>query len=149
MGGSLVHGLLSLAEIGHTIIDRANRGTVEQLGSGTALSRLAGEDADAVGARAMAGDEDALVHFTDVAESFAVGVFNLVHCFSPELVVIGGGMSRTGDLLLDPIRNALRQCGDLCPASRAEVVSAQGDDDVGLKGGAAYWIESRSRRAVG
>ena len=142
LGGRLVHGQLSLAEIGHTIIDLANHRTVEQLGSGTALSRLAGEDAAAVGARAIAGDEDALAYFTSVAGSFAVGVFNLVHCFSPELVVVGGGMSRTGDLLLDPIRKALSQCRDLCPASRAGVVLAHGDDDVGLRGGAAYWAES-------
>ena len=142
LGGRLLHGQLSLAEIGHTIIDRANHRTVEQLGSGTALSRLAGEDAAAVGARAMAGEEDARAHFATVADSFAIGVLNLVHCFSPELVVIGGGMSWAGDLLLDPIRKALSRCGDHCPASSAEVVPAQGDDDVGLMGGAAYWAES-------
>ena len=142
LGGHLLHGQLSLAEIGHTIIDQANHKTVEQLGSGTALSRLAGEDAAAVGARAIAGDEDAQAHFAEVAGSFAVGVFNLVHCFSPELVVIGGGMSQAGDLLLDPVRKALSQCDDLCPASSAEVVRAQGGDDVGLRGGAAYWAES-------
>jgi glucokinase len=143
LGGRLLHGRLSLAEIGHTIIDLAGHKTVEQLGSGTALSRLAGEDAAAVGARAVAGDADARALFSEVADSFAVGVFNLVHCFSPELVVVGGGMSRVGDLLLDPVRKALSECDDLCPASRAEVVPAQGDDDVGLRGGAAYWAESR------
>ena len=141
LGGRLLRGRLSLAEIGHTIIDLANHRTVEQLGSGTALSRLAGEDAAAVEARATAGDEDAQTQFRGVAESFAIGVFNMVHCFSPELVVIGGGMSRAGELLLDPIRKALSQCGDLCPASKAEVVLAEGDDDVGLRGAAAYWAD--------
>ena len=114
----MLHGQLSLAEIGHTIIDRASYRTVEQLGSGTALSRLAGEDAAAVGARALDGDEDARAHFTNVAESFAIGVFNLAHCFSPEIVVVGGGMARTGELLLEPIRRALRQCDGNCPPSR-------------------------------
>lgn len=141
LGGRLVHGQLSLAEIGHTIIDRDSNGTVEQLGSGTALSRLAGVDAAEVGARAIAGDEDAKALFSKVAESFAIGVFNMVHCFSPELVVIGGGVSRAGKLLLDPIRRALNECGDSCPASRAKVVHAQGGDDVGLRGGAAYWAD--------
>ena len=143
LGGRLMQGRLSLAEVGHTIIDRTSRGTVEQLGSGTALSRLAGEDAASVGARAIAGDEDAQALFTNVAENFAVGVFNMVHCFSPELVVIGGGMSRAGDLLLDTVRRALSQCGESCPASRAKVVRAQGDDDVGLLGGIAYWSDPR------
>ena len=112
-------------------------------GLGTALSRRAGEDAAAVGARAVACDADARAQFPEVADSFAVGVFNLVRCFSPELVVIGGGISRAGDLLLDPVRKALSECDDLCPASRAEIVPAQGGDDVGLRGGAAYWAESR------
>ena len=141
LGGRLVHGQLSLAEIGHTIIDRDRNGTVEELGSGTALSRLAGEDAAEVGARAISGDEDAQALFTKVAESFAIGVFNMVHCFSPELAVIGGGVSSAGDLLLDPIKSALSECGENCPASRTKVVRAEGDDDVGLRGAVAHWTD--------
>ena len=148
LGGRLLHGRLSLAEVGHTIIDRAGHGTVEGLGSGTALSRLAGEDAVAVAARASAGDEDAQAIFEKVAGDFAVGVFNMVHCFSPELVVVGGGMSRSGELLLGPVRRALSQCGDGCPASRAKIVRAQGDDDVGLMGGVAYWADLRAESGV-
>ncbi|MCH8150507.1 MAG: ROK family protein, partial [Planctomycetes bacterium] len=68
LGGRLLHGELSLAEIGHTIIDRSSSETVEDLGSGTALARLAGEDAASVAARAKAGDADALRHFARVAE---------------------------------------------------------------------------------
>ena len=141
LGGRLLRGELSLAEVGHTIIDRATRETVESLGSGTALARLAGEDAASVEARAVAGDIDALQHFATVAGDFAIGVFNLVHCFSPEIVVIGGGMSQAGDLLLDPIRAMLEQCGATCSSSRAKVVRAEGGDDVGLKGAAAYWTD--------
>ena len=126
-----------------TIIDLAGHRTVEQLGRGTALSRPAGEDAAAVGTRAVAGDADAREQFSDVSGSFAIDVFNLAHCVSPGLVVAGDGMSRAGDLLLDPVRKALNERDDLCPASGAEVVPAQGDDDVGLKGGTAYWTESR------
>ena len=45
LGGRLVRGRLSLAELGHTVIDRHTMQTVEDLGSGTALGRLAGENA--------------------------------------------------------------------------------------------------------
>ena len=55
LGGRLVRGRLSLAELGHTIIDRHTMQTVEDLGSGTALGRLAGEGAAAVSARGSAG----------------------------------------------------------------------------------------------
>ena len=142
LGGRLVHGRWSLAEVGHTIIDRATRATVGSLGSGTALERLTGEPASSVAERARAGDEDAMRHFSQVAGDLAIGVFNLVHCYTPEAVVIGGGMSQAGDLLLDPVRAALRECREGCPVSSVKVVQAQGGDDVGLKGAAAYWSDS-------
>ena len=145
--GRLLHGRLSLAEAGHTIIDWATGDTLENLGSGTALARAAGEDAAAVAARAAAGDHAAAQHFANTAEAFAVGVFNLVHCYSPEVVVIGGGMSRSGELLLAPIRERLARCRPNCAASTAKVVKAQGDDDVGLRGAYAYWMDCSSSAA--
>lgn len=143
IGGRLLHGGLSVAEAGHTIIDRATGDTLERLGSGTALARAAGEDAAVVASRAAQGDPDALRHFARAAEALAIGVFNLVHCFSPEVVVIGGGMSQAGELLLGPVRTRLERCEPTCPASRARVVKAQGGDDVGLRGGFAYWMDCR------
>ena len=145
IGGRLLKGRQSLAEVGHTIIERSSHSTVESLGSGTALARLAGDDAASVAARATARDAEALQLFATVAEAFATGVFNSVHSFSPEIVVIGGGMSKAGDLLLDPVREMLTGCGEECPAARVKVVGAHGDDDVGLKGAAAYWIDSSLR----
>ena len=145
LGDRLVHGELSLAEVGHTIIDRATHGTVESLGSGTALARLAGEDAASVEARARGGDSDALQYFATVAGDLAIGVFNLVHLFSPEVVVVGGGMSQAGDLLLAPIRRVLDECGADCPSSRVEVVRAKGGDDVGLRGATVFWTEYQGR----
>ena len=141
IGGRLARAKFSLAELGHTIIDRQTHGTVESLGSGTALARLSGQDAASVEGRARAGDAEAERYFASVAESFAVGVFNAVHCFSPEIVVIGGGMSRAGDRLLEPIKALVSQCGSGCPASRARVVRATGGDDAGLRGSVAYWSE--------
>ena len=143
LGGRLVRGRLSLAELGHTIIDRHTMETVEDLGSGTALGRRAGEDAADVSARAQRGDPDAAAMFRKAADALAVGVFNLAHLFSPQVVVIGGGMSQSGDLLLDPVRQTLGGCPASCPASRASVVRAATGDDAGLKGAAAYWADER------
>ena len=143
LGGRLVRGRLSLAELGHTIIDRHEMKTVEDLGSGTALGRMAGESAAAVSARAQEGDADAAALFREAADALAVGVFNLVHLFSPQVVVIGGGMSQAGGLLLDPVREVLGECPASCPASRASVVRAAGGDDAGLKGAAAYWADEQ------
>lgn len=144
LGGRLVRGRLSLAELGHTIIDRHAMKTVEDLGSGTALGRMAGESAAAVSARAQEGDAEAAALFREAADALAVGVLNLVHLFSPQVVVIGGGMSQAGDLLLEPVRETLGTCPASCPASRASVVRAAGGDDAGLKGAAAYWADERA-----
>ena len=38
-----------------------------------------------------------------------IGVANAINTFDPLEVVIGGGVSRAGDLLLDPIRRAAFQ----------------------------------------
>ena len=143
VAGRLLHGRLSLAELGHTIIDRDTRDTVEGLGSGTALTRLAGEDGAQVTARALCGDEDALRYLSTVAKDFAIGVFNLVHCFMPEVAVIGGGMSPAGELLLEPIREMFTKCSVACVCSEVRVVRASGGDDVGLRGAAAYWADRR------
>ena len=143
IGGRLLHGRLSLAEVGHTIIDRRTLETVEDLGSGTALARLAGRDAASVSADAEGGDAQALRQFGSVAKDFAIGVYNMVHCFAPEIVVIGGGMSQAGDLLIGPVREMLARCDEACPASKARVVRAAGGDDVGLKGAAAFWSDHR------
>ncbi len=150
IGGRLLHGQRSLAEGGHMIIERSGGGTVEGLGSGTALARAAGVDGAAVAAQAKAGDERALAVFRDVAEAFAIGVFNLVHCFMPERVVIGGGVSRAGDLLLQPIRERLEGCPvGACSVSAADVVLARGGDDVGLLGAFALWLDATTSDAPG
>ena len=145
IGGRLLHGRQSLAEVGHTIIDMATMGTVESLGSGTAVAHQSGRSASEVAALAAEGDEVASGHFLAAATSLAVGVFNAVHSFAPETVVIGGGMSQAGELLLGPIRDMLLRCSDGCPGSRVKVVRATGGDDAGLKGAAAYWEESTGR----
>jgi glucokinase len=148
VGGRLLHGTRSMAEIGHTIIDRATGDTVESLGSGTTLTRLVGEDAASVTARAQAGEPDAVRDMATVAEAFAVGVLNMVHLFSPERVVIGGGMSQAGDLLLGPIRAMLAESDARFYSGRVDVVRAAGGDDVGLKGAVAYWNDTvRTQRA--
>ena len=141
ISGRLLHGRLSLAEAGHTIIDMSTGGALEGMGSGTALARAAGEDAASVASRAAKGDHDAMQLFERAAKAFAVGVFNLVHCCSPQVVVIGGGMSQSSELLLGPVREKLATCGRARPASRASVVRAAGGDHVGLRGGLAYWMD--------
>ncbi|MGB0101057.1 MAG: ROK family protein [Nocardioides sp.] len=56
---------------------------------------------------AEAGDPVALAAFASVGEWLGIGTANLVAAFDPEIVVIGGGLSAAGDLLLEPARAAM------------------------------------------
>lgn len=59
---------------------------------------------------AAAGDLVALQAFGHVGDWLGVGIANLVASLDPEVVVVGGGVSAVGDLLLDPARAALARC---------------------------------------
>jgi glucokinase len=58
---------------------------------------------------AAAGDAVALQAFGAVGGWLGVGLANLVAAFDPEIVVIGGGLSAAGDLLLEPARASMRE----------------------------------------
>jgi glucokinase len=147
LGGRLVHGRHSMAEVGHIVIDQrsAARGepaTLEDLASGTALAHLAAEaglaaDGAAVVRLVEAGHPGARKVWNQVVEAAATGVTNLVHLYSPDVVVVGGGLGRVGSLLLEPIRDHLARHG---PRGLAvDVVGAALGDDAGLVGAAGWW----------
>ena len=121
------------------------RGCWEQYSSGNALVRYARARLDAaadaswpssatatptrstgpmVTSAAQEGDPLALEGFAVVGDWLGVGVANLVAAFDPDVVVIGGGVSAAGDLLLGPAREALGRslvgAGHRSRAARAE-----------------------------
>ena len=60
-----------------------------------------------------------------------------MNLFEPELVVIGGGVSRSGEQLLGPVRERVRASA-MGPAGRAaDIVRAALGDRVGVVGAAA------------
>lgn len=142
LNGRMLRGRFSLAEIGHTIIDRTTGDTVEQLASGVALQKSMGLDVSELAERARNGDADATKVFNQLCRDLAIGIRNLVLCFSPELVVVGGGMTTAGEPLLEPLRNLLAHAGPYHITSRVRVVMAQTGDDVGLLGAVALWSET-------
>ena len=55
---------------------------------------------------ALAGDAAAVAAIQEMAGWLGIGIANLVVTLAPEVVVVGGGVSRAGDILLDPARRA-------------------------------------------
>lgn len=72
-----------------------------------------------------------------------MGVTNLAFLFSPEAIVVGGGVSRSGELLIRPIREHLRANGPAGLREEIELLPACLGDGAGLAGAAAW------RRAFG
>jgi glucokinase len=148
VGGLLLHGRRSMAEVGHTVVDgealaEGRPATVEELGSGTALDRLAKEAGLDVAGKDLvnqvrAGDDRAAKVLTRVVTAAAIGAVNLAHLFTPEVLVIGGGLGLNGDLVLDPIRNLLETRGPRGLPMPIAVVNAALGDDAGLAGAGAW-----------
>lgn len=136
VNGHLLRGGFGIAaELGHLRLIPNGRpcgcgqkGCIEQYGSGTALLRAAKELAaseNPLGARLAqlqveAGeltgaqvyqaiterDPGALAILEELGNWLGEAVASLAAVLDPELVVIGGGVSAAGDLLLDPMRKA-------------------------------------------
>jgi glucokinase len=145
--GHLLRGRRSLAEVGHTVIDwRAWREgspcTLEELGSGSGLARMAREaglgplDAREVESAAAGGESRAIAIWDGAIAACAVGVSNLVMSFYPSTVVIGGGLGR-GPGFFGPLRDLVIGRPEHHPADLTIVPAALGDD-AGLAGAAAW-----------
>ena len=146
-GGRLLRGRRSLAEVGHTVIDwrawqEGSPCTLEELGSGSGLARIAGEtgldarDARAVEVAAAAGNTGAIAIWQGAIAACAVGVSNLVMAFYPSTVVIGGGLGRR-EQFFGPLRELVLSRPEHHPADLSIVPAALGDD-AGLAGAAAW-----------
>ncbi len=148
VGGTLVRGTLSGGEIGHTVVDlpaarRGDPATVELLGSGTALNRIArragfteqGKDFIEL---VRSGHAAASELFDGAIFAAAIGITNLCWLVVPQVVVIGGGMGRNIDLVEPIVRRALEDHGPAGARQTLVTVAALGDD-AALAGAAAWW----------
>lgn len=57
---------------------------------------------------ALAGDPLALQVAHEAAHHLGIAIAGLLNLMNPKLVILGGGLSRLGDLLLDPLRDVIR-----------------------------------------
>jgi glucokinase len=138
-GGRLVTGHRGeTAEIGHLAVRTGVRcscgrdGCLEAIASAAAIARryteLSGNPvagAHDVAAR-LATDDVARRVWQDAVDALADGLGIVSLVVGPALVVIGGGLSRAGEALLDPLRVALRQRSTVVQAADV-TVSALGD----------------------
>ncbi|WKG04714.1 ROK family protein [Mycolicibacterium sp. HK-90] len=119
------------------------RGCVETVASGPSLVRWArrqgwdGTDAKVLGDAANQGDELALKAFERGARAVAAMIASVGAVCDLDLVVIGGGVAKSGALLFDPLRAALTDYAGLDFLRGLRVVPAALGGDAGLVGAAA------------
>lgn len=172
LGGVIYRGPSGLGgELGHIIVAPdgpmcgcGNRGCLEAVASGTALTRMGREaaaaDPDGLIARLARdeqggvvtgqtvtratelGDPTALELFGSLGRWLGVGIASLANIFELEAVVIGGGLVRTGDLLLEPARAGYREHAYAVEARPvAPVVPGTFGTDAGVIGAGLLGLE--------
>ncbi|WP_049580699.1 ROK family protein [Streptomyces sp. SBT349] len=174
-GGLITDGRLrpgptgNAGHIGHISVDFngdrcpcGGRGCVERIASGTNIARYAlaagwrpddpdGDTTAAGVARAAAeGHPVALEAFDRSARALAAGIAATATLVEIETVVIGGGVSQSGEVLFAPLRRALGEYATLPFVRNLEVVPAQLGTDAGLVGAAAAcWSDADTFLARG
>jgi glucokinase len=177
IGGEVYRGSSgAAAELGHVVIDKdgprcqgncPNRGCVEVYASGTAIAREARAAAEkapdsslgvalAQGATldgkevtdaALEGDPVAIRVLGKVGMRLGVALASLANVFDPDVIVIGGGVSPAGDLLLEPARAEL-ETRALAPMNTTPVAAAELGPDAGMIGAATMALLDLDRKVA-
>ncbi len=171
--GHLVLGADGLgAEVGHIplVVENGRVSQLETEAAGPGIARQAVEalragaesqiralvngnldavTAKEVGAAALAGDPLAVSLIRRAGFMVGLGIVTLMHLFNPQIFVIGGGVTHTGDLLFEPMREAARQYTmDPSYWQNVPIVPAALGDNVALIGAAAL-VATRGGSQVG
>jgi len=113
-------------------------GCWEAEAAGPAVARLAGAaDAASVVEAARSGDPAARAVLAAAARYTGMGVANLISVLDPEMVVLGGGlMQGSGDLLLDDVRREAARWAQPVAHARCRIEVTELGEDAGLLGAA-------------
>ena len=167
MDGELLLGTNSFAgELGHNIIDPSGTecscgryGCWEVFASGTAIrdmalrkmesrtsmiTELASRSGEKINSRhvfeSMALKDPVAVEVIErTIHYMAIGLANAVHTFNPDRIVIGGGVSKAGELLFPALREKTEELVMKPYKGTYTIESAGLGDDVGLIGAAALF----------
>jgi glucokinase len=177
LGGQIYKGSEGAgAELGHIVVDPdgpdcpgacPGRGCLEAYASGNALGRAGTEAAEAnpdsalgkvlaAGREVTGGLVTEMAHDGDplarevIAEAgrwLGIGIVTLVNIFNPELVIIGGGASAAGDLMLDPAREVLAERALVPNREMVRVVLAHFGSEAGMMGAALLALDAAGTSA--
>ena len=85
---------------------------------------------------AKAGDETAKEVVDNYIKYLATGLISIINVFQPERIVIGGGISKEGDYLLNPIKQIVYDCKYNNYVEKTKIEIARLFNDAGIIGAA-------------
>jgi glucokinase len=155
--GTVVQGPTGNAgHVGHIVVDPdgphcacGGRGCLEAIARGPAVVRWATDagwqpfgddvaDGRSLLAAARAGDAIALQAFERCGTALGVAFASAAHLLELDVIAVAGGMSRAGDLLLRPAREAFERHAKLEFVRGCRIVPATLGTDAGLVGASAF-----------
>ena len=143
----------SAGEFGHTTIVEngplcrcGNRGCLEAIAGGYAIleglkSTHGNLKLNDVVTKAMSGDPGAIRAIADAGKHIGIAAANLSNLVDPERLVVGGELSRAGEILLGPIRHAMERSVIVDQLLMPDVVQGQLGVRAATLGAVAYAID--------
>jgi glucokinase len=113
---------------------------MEQIAAGkpSALAGATAPSAKDIAQAAQAGDALALAAFTRAGTFIGRALADYLSIFNPSIVILGGGVTRAGAILLEPLQAALHQYAFTHHyLDQLVITTAQLGDDAGLLGALA------------
>lgn len=90
---------------------------------------------------ANAGDPIAKQMWEDLGDELGAALANVVWVVNPDTIVIGGGVSKAGELLFEPARRSIRGRTSDINGAKLRVMAAALGNDAGIIGNAALAME--------
>ena len=88
-----------------------------------------------------AGDEFAAEMLQEVGRYLGIGVANMVSALNPDVVVLGGGMMKAGEIILEPVRREVKKRVFLEHYEHLRIVPAALGNEAGVIGAAGLVLE--------
>lgn len=124
-GSAVGRKAIELIKMGEpTLVERMVKGEIERITAETVVKAARAKDP-------LAGE------IVAAAVSYlAMGIANIVSILNPEMVILGGGLFRAGDLLLKPIKKEFKRWAQPLAARRVRIELSFLGENTGLYGAA-------------
>jgi len=172
INGEVLHGARHTAgEIGHMVIREGgllcgcgNRGCLEAYASASAVAKrtlnaikkgkktiltdlvknkLEDITCKLVYDEARKGDNLCKRVVEEIGRYLGIGIANIVNLINPEMVILGGGMARAGDLIFEPVRKYVQQNAFTAAMEGVKIVPAALGVNAGAIGAVAYVLKKK------